>query len=120
MARRGKEKGEERGKNVKLSHESALLDDGALWMSKPEDVTNTVCSSFCRSLSNDREDLVPTKHFRVEGPTRGPLQFMPRRGSVDLFETQHDIRLFVRSAFIMDVSEALIQKCLNFVLGHFA
>ena len=92
-----------------------------LWLKSPEEVTKEEYISLYKLLTNDNDEYLGVKHYKIEGTIEyKSIIYIPKRPPMDMFEKKrkkNNIKLYVRRVFIMDECEEIIPEWLCFIKG---
>lgn len=104
---------------VKLKDE-VLNSQKALWLKKPNEVSENEYQEFYKHLSSDWEAPQKTIHYKAEGTMEfSSLLFIPKQKPWNYFykDYEYGLNLYVKRVFIMANSKDLLPSYLRFVKG---
>ncbi len=100
---------------------STVNSQKALWLRKPNEVTDDEYASFYGHLAHFDTEPLAHIHFSAEGTTEfKALIFIPSKAPFDLFypeQRRKGVQLYIRRVFITDDCTVLLPNYLRFVKG---
>jgi molecular chaperone HtpG len=92
-----------------------------IWTRDPADVSKNEYVNFYKAISNDWDEYLTYKHFKVEGNVNfRAILYIPKKAPHDMFqkkEKSNDIKLYVKKVFITDNCKEIMPEYLYFVKG---
>mmetsp|Transcript_3264 Transcript_3264/g.4139 ORF Transcript_3264/g.4139 Transcript_3264/m.4139 type:complete len:605 (+) Transcript_3264:111-1925(+) len=99
-----------------------LNDQPAIWTRSASDVSDEEYKAFYKAISKDYMDPFAWTHFRGEGEVEfRSILYIPGKPPYNMFDnyynTNSQLKLFVRKVLIRDDFEDLMPRYLNFIKG---
>lgn len=100
-----------------------LNDNKALWLRKPNDISDEEYQKFYKAVSKDYGDALTWAHFKAEGDVEfKSILFIPKTTPYDFYDKYYEkaprgLKLYVRRVFISEDMDELLPRYLSFVRG---
>lgn len=105
---------------VRITEEDTLNSRQAIWLKKPQDISETEYEEFYHHVSHDYQKPAATIHYRAEGSTEfSALLYVPTRAPFDINYKDYKIgpSLYTRRVQVMENAQELVPPYLRFVRG---